>query len=75
MLSRWLADGDLFLAALATKEECLQSAAMRASNTNSYNPDQRNLFFISLMGGIFLFVRGVDDIRQAWPEVTRGVKR
>jgi hypothetical protein len=53
----------------------LVTAAQRAPITDSYNPEQRNLFFISLIGGIFLIVRGVEDFREAFPEAERMLKK
>jgi hypothetical protein len=53
----------------------LAAAAQRAPVTDSYNPEQRNLFFISLVGGIFLLVRGVEDCREAFPEAERAFKK
>lgn len=47
----------------------LASAALIAPTTDSYNPEQRNFFFIFMMGGIFLVAQGFDDGRQAWPAV------
>jgi hypothetical protein len=53
----------------------LGTAALRAPMTDSYNVEQRNLFFISLVGGIFLVVRGLDNAKQSVPEALRALDR
>jgi hypothetical protein len=35
---------------------------------NSYEPTQRNLFYVSMMGGIYLIVRAIDNLA---PELKR----
>jgi hypothetical protein len=50
-------------------------AAQRAPITDSSDPMQRNLFFISLVGGIFLIVRGIDNVRQAYPDAACTLKK
>jgi len=50
-------------------------AAKQALLANSYEPDQRNSFFCSLMGGIFLVVRGIDDLIETFPKVELQLKK
>jgi hypothetical protein len=38
----------------------LASASLRAQSTDTNIAEQRNLFFISLVGGLLLVVRGID---------------
>ena len=37
-------------------------AATNAMGVNSYEPTQRNLFYVSMMGGIYLIVRAIDNL-------------
>jgi hypothetical protein len=43
-------------------------AATNAMGVNSYDPTQRNLFYVSMMGGIYLIVRAIDNLL---PELKR----
>jgi hypothetical protein len=53
----------------------LGAAAQKAPITDSGDPLQRNLFFVALVGGIFLIVRGVEDCREAFPEAERAFEK
>jgi hypothetical protein len=53
----------------------LAVAAHQAPFANSHDPNQRNLFFISLMGGMFLIVRGIDDFVETFPKAMHRLKR
>ena len=53
----------------------LTVAANHAPLANSNNADQRNVFFISLMGGIFLVVRGIDDLIESVPKAVRQLSK
>jgi hypothetical protein len=53
----------------------IKPAVQRAPVTDSYNPEQRNLFFIALMGGVFLIARGIEDCREGLPGMYRSLTR